>query len=117
VPDEVRHFEWLIEERLRPYADIMYPEDIKLNYQIKEVNSRKYIIGKIGTALHLALFCNGGKRFSVLVDRIVTPGSLSYFAALDGLYENSASYVEHLTNGTQYEAERVADQLLFNLYK
>jgi capsular polysaccharide biosynthesis protein len=114
---DVQQFELYLEDCLRTYVDIVYPEQLTLHEQIAQFKSRKYIMGKIGSALHLALFCDGGKRLSILVDREVTPSMHSYFKSLDALYDNSATYTNSTAIGTRQDAQSLADQLLSTLYK
>lgn len=57
-----------IEECLREKGvDIWHPETVGLADQIREISSRKYILGFVGSALHTLLFCPGDKMISGIV--------------------------------------------------
>lgn len=48
-------------------VDILHPETLSLENQIKELTNRKYLIGFVGSALHTLLFCPGDKVISGIV--------------------------------------------------
>jgi hypothetical protein len=57
-----------IEDSLRKKGvDIWHPETVDLASQIKEISSRKYLIGSVGSAFHNLLFCPGDKIISGVV--------------------------------------------------
>lgn len=79
-----------IEDNLRKKGvDIWHPETVDLPTQIKELSSRKYIIGSVGSAFHTLLFCPGNKVIAgVALDRKVN----SNYIIIDELCGNTGSY-------------------------
>jgi hypothetical protein len=79
-----------IEDALRRKGvDIWHPETADLATQIKELSSRRYIMGTIGSAMHTLLFCSGNKVISGLANS----GRLqSSYLIIDELCGNIARY-------------------------
>jgi capsular polysaccharide biosynthesis protein len=75
-------------------VDILYPETLSLSEQIAQINSRHYIMGSVGSALHTLLFCGGNKIISgiVLADKIN-----SNYILIDKLCNNTAYYQDNKT--------------------
>jgi|GEM_PF-917558 len=71
-------------------VDIWHPQTLDLASQIKELTTRKYIMGSVGSALHNLLFCPGDKIISgaCLGEKIK-----SSYLIIDRLCNNSARYI------------------------
>ncbi|MDD5276839.1 MAG: glycosyltransferase family 61 protein [Methylovulum sp.] len=82
--------ETAIEDSLRKKGvDIWHPETVDLPTQIRELSSRKYIIGSVGSAFHSLLFCPGDKVISgIVLDRKVN----SNYVIIDQLCGNIGRY-------------------------
>jgi hypothetical protein len=82
--------ETAIEDCLRKKGvDIWYPETVDLPTQIRELSSRKYIVGSVGSAFHTLIFCPGNKIISgcVLGKKVN-----SNYVIIDTLYGNTGYY-------------------------
>jgi hypothetical protein len=122
-----------IEEKLRKEGvDIWHPETVNFSTQIKELSSRKYIIGTLSSAFHTLICCPGEKNVSAVV---TGRDKLSSYTIIDELCGNAGSYIFYpemginkLKNHEGYDKpgiknlfyaskpERVAETLLRNLH-
>lgn len=124
--------ETAIEDALRKVGvDILYPETLGLADQIRELASRKYLLGPVGSALHTLLFCPGGKTIAavsligelissnyILIDQLC--GNVGHYLASTDLHISKADDID--TEGRNFtkkyfahQPDYVAEQLLAGL--
>lgn len=80
-----------IEDSLRKKGvDIWHPEMFDLGTQIKEISSRKYLLGSVGSAFHTVLFCPGEKSIAgiTLGEKIN-----ANYLIIDKLCGNTSAYI------------------------
>lgn len=78
-----------IEEVLRrENVDIIYPETLSFDAQVRLMSSRKYIIGSSGSYFHASIFCPGRRISCISVAEQIN----SNYVIIDCLANNTASY-------------------------
>jgi len=110
-------------------VDILHPETLGLTDQIRELASRKYLLGSVGSALHTLLFCPGGKIISgvslgekinanyIMIDRLC--GNTGHYRASTDMAitmtDNAAGTSRFMRTFHAHQPDYVAEQLLAGL--
>ncbi|MDO9106802.1 MAG: glycosyltransferase family 61 protein [Methylovulum sp.] len=99
--------ELAIEDSLRNKGvDIWHPETVALSAQIREMTSRKYIMGTVGSAFHTLLCCPGNKAISgVVKDTVIN----SNYLIIDKLCGNTGRYEPGNSMGIHLAQDVTAD--------